>query len=228
MLAGRSDIACNSGLPVLQKNKAHQTRFGKTSKRYQHKVCVWKFHFLGVVQELQRAFPPTSTPVDFVPMTSFLSGYNIHFHPFNPLKVGVDFEGTNEIDGKDIHVYYSILVPPERQRFTAAHEFAHVLQRLDDAFLADMESIEDDDERSAIIESVADYVASFYLVPPNIAENLLAGQCNLATPEARAACVAEEMWVSKQMAKIVLGNYQVMKRQTVPQLNEKIETIINI
>jgi hypothetical protein len=214
MSEAHSDNACRPPQPVLQKKVAHENRYGKTSKCYQEKVYKWKHHFLGVMQELQSAFPPEKLPIDFSSISLYLSGFNVHLESFNPNKHGYDFEGVSYVEGKDVYIFYSILVPPERQRFTVAHEFAHVLQKLDSEFLEDMEAIEDADDRAKILEAVADYIAAFYLAPLSITEDLLIGKCFAGTPEQRAECIARELWVSKQMAKITISNYRTIAAQT--------------
>lgn len=216
MHADSYDIVCNSGFTVLQEKVTHETTYGLTSKEYQEKVFKWKHHFYGVVRQLHRAYPSTALPVGFDPMVQYLSGFKVEMHKFNPIKENVEFEGLNHIKGGDVHIFYSTLVPPERQRFTAAHEFAHVLQRLDPEFRADMDAVEDDVEREKIIESVANYIASFYLAPPEVVDALLEGECKLGDAEQSRACVAQKLWVSQEMAKVFLKNYPIIKRQAKP------------
>lgn len=218
MLPDSYKIACNSGFPVLQEKVTQETTYGLTSKEYQEKVFKWKHHFCGLVSQLHRAYPSVELPVGFEPMLKYLSGFKVEMHPFNPVEEKLDFEGLNYLKGGEVHIFYSILVPPERQRFTVAHEFAHVLQRLDPEFRADMDAVEDDVERENIIESVANYIASFYLAPPDVVDALLEGECSLGNAAQTRECVAKQLWVSQEMARVFLKNYPVIKRQAKPYL----------
>jgi len=160
---------------VLQKNTAQEVQ-GNYSPLYCAMVNKWRHHFYRVINHVHATCGSNSTPVEFEPLEKYFDGFTPMYLSIQEAsqiivetlvcKDGV-VEGWNFIDTENssILIFFDPSVAVVRQRFTIAHEWAHVAQSLDGQFKADMETIEDDNERRAVIESVANYFAAYYLSP---------------------------------------------------------------
>lgn len=167
---------------VLRQNSAHQSMYGRTTRTYRRKVKKWREHFNDLVIDILKQTNTKNYPVMFRPLAQYFDGFNIHYVKLNTLPDGIlsslhkkdeEAEGWHLVDGKDIYIIYNSETSEKRQRFTIAHEWGHICQQFDEEFKADMESIANDEERNAIIESVANHFAGCYLAPdPFIAREL--------------------------------------------------------
>ena len=168
-------LPTNYNLPVLRNKPARGRRYGRCSPRYMAAVHKWRFHFYGVIlNNVLRNGSTLELPFDFAPYEKFMEGFKVEYRDINDLpqeflaelrEAGEVNEGWNYIQDGVVYIFYDPTVSRERQRFTIAHEWGHVIQKLDEDFRMDMEAIPDATERTAIIESVANHMASFYLVP---------------------------------------------------------------
>ncbi len=139
-------------------------------------VFKWRFHFYGVLYDVLLKAKPLNLPLDFTALEKYMDGFTVEYRNIADLpeefladlrQAGEVKEGWNHIDTKNgiVYIFFDPNMSKERQRFTIAHEWGHVFQKLDSEFKADMESLPNAEERNAIIESVADHMAAFYLVP---------------------------------------------------------------
>lgn len=163
-----------STAPVLRKNAAHGRRYGTYSETYVTEVHKWRFHFYGVIHKVFRNVGEFDFPIVFAPLETYLDGFKVEYHAISdlPQNVLADLrandeieEGWNFISDGEIHIFYDESTSLVRQRFTIAHEWGHVFQKLDWEFKAAMEAIPNPKERQLIIESVANHFAAYYLVP---------------------------------------------------------------
>ena len=160
--------------PVLRKKAAHKYSYGRCSLHYMVTVKKWRQHFRGVVISIFQNAKRFGLPVTFDPIEQYMSGFEVQYHEITDLPSDLlaryrapdeIAEGWNFIDQGIIHIFYDPTMQPERIRMTIAHEWGHVIQRLDGEFMADMEAMRDTEERDAIIESLAYKFANDYLMP---------------------------------------------------------------
>lgn len=173
---------------VLQKNTAQEVQ-GSRSPLYCIMVNKWRHHFYEAIDNLHLGYTDNTIPVEFDPFQRYFDGFKIQRQSIESVpKPILDtlrcddqiVEGWNWIDpnGTHIIIFFDPTVAEVRQRFTIAHEWAHVLQTYDQQFRSDMEKIEDDGERLAIIESVANYTAVYYLTPSHLMYIATQGKCH--------------------------------------------------
>ena len=137
-------------------------------------VHKWRFHFYDIIHKVFENVGQFDFPIVFTPLEQYLDGFTVEYHDIRelPSDLLTDLraddeieEGWNFIRKGTIHIFYDPSVPQTRQRFTIAHEWGHVFQKLDWEFKQDMEAIPDVREQKRIIESVANHFAAYYLVP---------------------------------------------------------------
>jgi len=137
-------------------------------------VHKWRFHYYGIIHSVFKSAGEFDFPIVFAPLENYLDGFSVEYHNIGDLPSDLlsDLryedeveEGWNFIHDGTIHIFYDATVYPKRQRFTIAHEWGHVFQKLDWEFKQDMEAIPDVLEQKRIIESVANHFAAYYLVP---------------------------------------------------------------
>lgn len=187
---------------VLRNYSGQKPKYGQASPLYMEMIKKWKHHFRDVVHKIHKNYGKIEPPIDFKPIDDYLSGFKMSYIAFDPEKVGIGIDGFYEIRGDEIKIYYAIDLGEQRARFTIAHELTHVLQRFDLEFMADMESIEDEDLRQVIIERVAEITASYYLAPENILR-----RCYRVTED---MCeLAMHFNVSRQMMSICISDYKL-------------------
>jgi len=206
---------------VLRKKTTHKRAFGKFSSRYKAMVAKWKYHFHNVVLDILRDADEIHFPIDFEPIDKYFSGFKVQYLEASPNENAAIADGQKEIEegwhyvdiAKGIiFILFDPQVSKQRQRFTKAHEWAHVLQSLDQSFKADMELIPDAAERSAIIESVANHTASFYLVPRVLLTHEMEKLAS-ATVDKKISILASCFNVSRPMMTACLMNPQPIKKQ---------------
>lgn len=162
---------------ALHQKVAHGRRYGRYSPRYKAMVHKWRFHFYGVLYDVLSNASSLDLPLDFTALEKYMGdSFAVEYRDIADLpkdfldhlrEVGEIKEGWKYIDTKKgiIYIFFDPRVSMERQRFTIAHEWGHVFQKIDGDFKMDMEAIPNEEERNAIIESVANHIAAFYLVP---------------------------------------------------------------
>lgn len=139
-------------------------------------VFKWRFHFYRVLDDVRHNASNRKPPYGFRALEDYMDGFRVEYLDIATLPSGFleelraegeITEGWHFIDVASgvIYIFYDPTVSPERQRFTIAHEWGHILQRLDTEFKADVEAIPDAKERTEIIESVANHIAAYYLAP---------------------------------------------------------------
>ncbi len=168
-------LPASLSVAVVNKNKLFKKAYPQCSPLYMAMVRKWRYHFSGVLDRLfSRLDPAVSPPFDFAPLEGYMKGFVVRLHSIHDLpsdmlisKCSPDEteEGWYSIKGGAIHIFYDHTVTLSRQRFTIAHEWGHVFQKIDTEFKKDMEAVPDDAEREKIIESVANHFAAYYLVP---------------------------------------------------------------
>ncbi len=204
---------------VLRQNIA-QERYGKSySPLYIALVFKWRCHFYNIILKVFGNAKEIDFPILFTPLEQYVEGFTVEYGDINALPPDIipERHEKNEVGegchfiGKDtIYIFYdqSPSISPQRQRFTIAHEWGHIFQRLDWDFKSDMEGVADPEERDAIIESVAHHFANNYLVPfPLFQSQYLKHRKNLCkepTPYALAQCFN----VSESMMKICFEKHK--------------------
>lgn len=137
---------------------------------YRSQLKHWQAYFHEAIDNILIADQTLSIPISFKPFVRYLSGFEIEFYGFdNFLQPNV--HGCHVIEGNKIKIYYATNCPLVRQRFTVAHEFIHIYQRLDPHFRSSMEALPSDDVRAKLIERIAENIASYYLVPAPLLED---------------------------------------------------------
>lgn len=210
--------SAGSRRPVLREKPAHKQGFGQNSERYMFTVRKWRHAYYGLVHDILMEANQFNFPIDFSPIEQYFSNFSIEYHDIAELpsdflahlrEEGEVEEGWNLVDKKAgiIHIFYDPNVSLQRQRFTIAHEWGHVIQKFDPPFKADMESIPDDAERNAIVESVANHFAAYYLVPHPILTHEIGclGEMGVRTLYVE---LAQRFNVSEQMMQICLTNFR--------------------
>jgi len=159
---------------VLRQKTAHKRSYGRNSETYMSMVHKWRFHYYGIIHKVFENAGEFDFPIVFAPLEKYLDGFTVEYHDIGDLPSDLlsDLrhedeveEGWNFIHEGTIHIFYDANVHPKRQRFTIAHEWGHVFQKLDWEFKQDMEAIPNVHEQKRIIESVANHFAAYYLVP---------------------------------------------------------------
>lgn len=159
---------------VLRQKTAHRRTYGNNSRTYMHMVHKWRFHFYDIIHKVFENAGQFDFPIVFAPLELYLDGFTVEYHDIRelPNDLLVDLraddeieEGWNFIHDGTVHIFYDSSVNQNRQRFTIAHEWGHVFQKLDWEFKQDMEAIPDIREQKRIIESGANHFAAYYLVP---------------------------------------------------------------
>ncbi len=197
---------------VLRKKTRQRPRYGQCSPLYMEKVKKWKHHFRDIVHKVFMNADTVSVPINFAPMSQYLNGFLFEYYPFNPTEHGLNIDGMYDIvDEGTIRIFVANDVPRERQRFTIAHEFAHILQRFDGEFMADMEAIADPVERQNIIERVAEITASYYLAPYPVLKRAYARAIE-HDDRWVIRSLATEFAVSVKMMEICVSDYSLQKQ----------------
>ncbi|PIW37269.1 MAG: hypothetical protein COW24_01025 [Candidatus Kerfeldbacteria bacterium CG15_BIG_FIL_POST_REV_8_21_14_020_45_12] len=206
---------------VLQQNTAQK----EYSKQYKKMVHKWRHHFYGVIDNIIESHGNVSTPMNFEPLMAYFDGFKITHKSIEAVPQSIldamrcddeKAEGWNWIntENAEILIFFDPSVGTTRQRFTKAHEWAHVVQSFDGEFKADMESIEDDQERSAIIESVANHFAGYYLVPQSLVlYELRNDPLELHKPTVNHTALACTFGVSEQVINYRLANVPIKQKQ---------------
>ncbi|MFH1286788.1 MAG: ImmA/IrrE family metallo-endopeptidase [Candidatus Magasanikbacteria bacterium] len=170
---------------MLTLSKIHQeiarfkyadVRFPKTDE-----ATYWKYYFKletyfqEQIDDIYAQASYVDFPITTKPIEEYLSGYILHYHPFDNLEFGKpELEGfwdSSPDTPFDIHILYNTNgVPVKRQRFTKIHETVHVLQFLDPEFrqfIDDFLTYETlpFDMVTKLVESVANQATAMYLVP---------------------------------------------------------------
>ncbi|MCR4278985.1 MAG: ImmA/IrrE family metallo-endopeptidase [bacterium] len=160
--------------PVLRHKPTHGRMYGRRSLRYMLTVKKWRCHFYRVILDVLKNAGQFNFPLDFAPLEKYLDGFNVIYTDINELPEGTlksmrgddeIEEGWNIIDSTTIYIFYDANLSMQRQRFTIVHEWGHVFQKLDEEFKSDIEAMPNAEERKAVIESIADHFAAFYLAP---------------------------------------------------------------
>jgi len=177
------------------------------------KVKKWKHHFRGIVHKIFMNADEVSIPIAFAPMAQYLNGFLFEYCPFDPAECGLNVDGMYEItDESVIRIFVATDVPRSRQRFTVAHEFAHILQRFDGEFMADMEAIADPGERQDIIERVAEITASYYLAPYPVLKRAYHRAVAEHGESWALSHLADQFAVSYKMMTICISDYGLQKQ----------------
>jgi hypothetical protein len=208
----------------LQQNTT-QERYGNNSQEYQAMVHKWRYHFYKVIDAIHNLYSPKSIPVQFAPIEQYFDGFNITYKnikdvPQSILSIlkcdGEITEGWNwiEPEGTNIIIFFDTDVVDVRQRFTIAHEWAHIVQSFDGEFKADMEAIASDIERSRIIESVANHFAAYYLTPElHVQYELENDPLELHNLSINIFALACSFQVSNQVMEYRLMNVPIQQKQ---------------
>lgn len=160
----------------IARYKYADVRFPKTDK-----ATYWKYYFRleayfqELIDDVYQQASDVSFPITTGPIEEYLSGYNIHYHPFDNQSCGrPELEGfwdSSEESPFDFHVLYNTSnVSVKRQRFTMVHETMHIVQHLDREFC---QFIDDFliyetlpfDMVTKLVERATDKATSMYLVP---------------------------------------------------------------
>lgn len=166
----------NLYIPAVRSTFSRQKFFKHYSSVYPAMVHKWRYHFYGIIDGLLQRLGTPDIPLSFLPLELYMQGWEVGYCDIKLVppdllpvcNIGEVGEGWNLIRGKTIYLFYDPDVSPVRQRFTLGHEWGHVFQKLDGDFKMEMEALESDEERNAIIESVANYFAAYYLVPHSL------------------------------------------------------------
>lgn len=201
---------------VLRKKPAHGRMYGRRSLRYMLTVKKWRIHFYGVILDVLKQAGRFNLPLDFAPLENYFDGFNVHYVDINTLPTGTLApmrgeneieEGWNFIEGKNIYILYDANLSRQRQRFTIVHEWAHVFQKIDEEFKADIEAMPNAEERKAVIESIADHFAAFYLAPDPILKVELREVKQLSTSAPQAFELARRFDISVVAMEHRMTNY---------------------
>jgi hypothetical protein len=207
---------------VLRKITRHKRGYGQNSPRYIATVRKWRFHFQNVIYDVLRNAGEFNFPIDFAPLERYCSGFEVQYHEIPQDERAALLGGQEEIEegwhyvdvAKGIiHIFYDPQVTKARQRFTIAHEWAHVLQHFDQSFKSDIEALPETDERCRIIESVANHTAAFYLVPRVILDQQIREVAEACTPNGYASALADRFNVSQEMMTNCLMNFTPIKKR---------------
>ena len=137
---------------------------------YYSQLKHWQAYFREAIDNILIAMPTLSIPIGFKPFEQYLSGFEVEYHGFdNTLLPSV--HGCHTIEDSKIKIYFASNCPQTRKRFSVAHEFIHIYQRLDPHFRSSMEALPSDEVRAKLIERIAENIASYYLVPAPLLED---------------------------------------------------------
>lgn len=198
---------------VLRVKAAHKPRYGACSPLYMEKIKKWKHHFRAVVDQIYLNAISISAPVGFGPMEQYFDGFDCEYYVLDQEEGQPPVDGYYEIVGNSFRIFVATGVSHERQRFTVAHEWMHILQKWDGDFMADMEAIQDPVERLAIMERIAEITASYYLAPPTLVRAAYL-KALVYEKDKVLAHLAREFAVSQQMMRICISDYDLEKIET--------------
>jgi hypothetical protein len=137
---------------------------------YYSQLKHWQAYFREAIDNILIADPSLTIPVSFKPFERYLSGFEIEYYGFDNTFLP-SVHGCHTIEDGKIKIYYASNCPQTRKRFSVAHEFIHIYQRLDPHFRSSMEALPSDEVRAKLIERIAENIASYYLVPQPLLEN---------------------------------------------------------
>ena len=170
---------------MLTLSKVHQeiARYKYADQRFPRtdKATYWKYYFRleayfqELIDDIYGQAASVEFPITTKPIEEYLSGYALHYHPFDNRDFGKpELEGfwdSSPDNPFDLHILYNTnRSSVKRQRFTKIHETIHVLQFLDpefrqfiDAFLT-YETLPFD-MVTRLVEGATDMATAMYLVP---------------------------------------------------------------
>lgn len=159
----------------IARYKYTDVRFPKTDE-----ATYWKYYFRlelyyqELIDDVYQQASKVEFPITTTPLEEYLSGYNLHYHPFDNKEWNKpELEGfwdSSKESPFDFHVLYNNNVSVKRQRFTQVHETMHILQHLDHEFCQFIDEFLiyetlPFDMVVKLVERVADMATSMYLVP---------------------------------------------------------------
>lgn len=117
---------------------------------------------------------PIAFPVGTELIEKYLSGYSIHYIPFDNVLLGIsDVEGCWELDERNpgqVNIYYNRNAPIYRQHYTKIHETIHFCQYLDSDFRQCIDEIYKHniltkELTEKLVERITDRTTALYLMP---------------------------------------------------------------
>ncbi len=168
---------------------------------YYSQLKHWQAYFREAIDNILIADPTLTIPISFKPFERYLSGFKIEYYGFdNTTLPGV--HGCHVIEGDTIKIYYASNCPQTRKRFSVAHEFIHVYQRLDPHFRSSMEALPSAEVRGKLIERIAENIASYYLVPAPLLADAYKREKDIRT-------LADTFCVSPKTMEICVDQYRL-------------------
>ena len=168
---------------------------------YYSQLKHWQAYFREAIDNILIADPTLTIPISFKPFERYLSGFKVEYYGFdNTTLPGV--HGCHTIEGDTIKIYYATNCPQTRKRFSVAHEFIHVYQRLDPHFRSSMEALPSDEVRAKLIERIAENIASYYLVPAPLLADAYKREKDIRT-------LADTFCVSPKTMEICVDQYRL-------------------
>lgn len=190
-------------------NVLHENTYQKQPISYQNYhslIQSGSAYFKRKIKHIHDKANINTPPVSFEHLEDYFSGFVFEYQPFENAEVSCLWGMWDMMPDKDnkVTIYYALSGNECRDRFSIAHELMHYYQYLDTTFKHSLQEKVPEDVAERIIEKLADQMAAYYLVPPEMLYKTYRDN-----PSAHYQ--AQLYHVSPQVIEICLTNYGIIQ-----------------